>query len=210
MLQPGFAHALTTGNHWADKTEIRNFLHLYPNIVVPFNIHNRPQRHPGFTIIESAAGCKVAVINAIGTVFMHPKNSNPFQGIPALLAQIPEDVKIRIVDFHAEATSEKQAFGHFLDGQASLVYGTHTHCPTADARVLPGGSAFITDVGMTGSYDSVIGLNKERAIERFLTGQRNKFLLAKENLQAHAIAVDINVATGKSLAIRRLSTIVNC
>ncbi|THD42117.1 MAG: TIGR00282 family metallophosphoesterase [Bradyrhizobium sp.] len=160
--------AITLGNHAFDQREALVFIERQPRLIRPANY---PAGTPGrgAAIVESAAGEPVLVVNLLGRVFMPPLD-DPFQRIEQELAACPLGVgcKAAIVDFHAEATSEKQAFGHFVDGRVSLTVGTHTHVPSADARILPGGAGFITEVGMTGDYNSVIGMDKEEPVRRFV------------------------------------------
>jgi metallophosphoesterase (TIGR00282 family) len=162
------ADAITLGNHAFDQREALVFIERQPRLIRPANF---PPGTPGrgAAMIESAGGARVLVVNLLGRIFMPPLD-DPFQRIDFELAACPlgAGCDAAIVDFHAEATSEKQAFGHFVDGRVSLSVGTHTHVPSADARILPGGSGFITEVGMTGDYDSVIGMQKEEPLRRFI------------------------------------------
>ena len=161
------ADAVTLGNHAFDQREALVFIERQPRLIRPANY---PSGTPGrgANLIEAAGGARVLVINLLGRVFMDALD-DPFQRIEQELAACPLGVGCDacVVDFHAEATSEKQAFGHFVDGRVSLVVGTHTHLPTADARVLVHGSGYMSDVGMTGDYDSVIGMDKEEPLRRF-------------------------------------------
>jgi metallophosphoesterase (TIGR00282 family) len=158
--------AITLGNHAFDQREALVFIERQPRLIRPANF---PRGTPGrgANLIEAASGAKVLVVNMMGRVFMDPLD-DPFARIDEELAACPlgTGCDAAIVDFHAEATSEKQAFGHFVDGRVSLVVGTHTHAPTADARILAGGAGFMTDVGMTGDYDSVIGMEKDEPLRR--------------------------------------------
>jgi metallophosphoesterase (TIGR00282 family) len=159
--------AITLGNHAFDQREALVFIERQPRLIRPANY---PAGTPGrgANVFETAAGARVLVINLLGRVFMDALD-DPFQRIEQELSACPLGIgcDASIVDFHAEATSEKQAFGLFVDGRVSLVVGTHTHVPSADARILSGGSGFITEVGMTGDYDSVIGMDKEEPLRRF-------------------------------------------
>jgi metallophosphoesterase (TIGR00282 family) len=167
FLEAG-ADAVTLGNHAFDQKEALNFIDRQPRLLRPVNY---PPGAPGrgAAVIETRAGARALVVNLMGRVFMDALD-DPFRAIDAELAIAPlgKGCDVAIFDFHAEASSEKQAFGHYVDGRASLVVGTHTHAPTADARVFRGGTAFMTDVGMTGDYDSVIGMTKEEPVRRFL------------------------------------------
>jgi hypothetical protein len=159
--------AITLGNHAFDQREALAFIDRQPRLLRPANYPKGAPGH-GAGLIETAGGAKALVINLMGRVFMDPLD-DPFQRVEEELALCPLGVGCDacVVDFHAEATSEKQAFGYFVDGRVSLVACTHTHVPTADARILPGGAAFVTDVGMTGDYESVIGMAKEEPLRRF-------------------------------------------
>ena len=161
------ADVVTTGNHVWDQREIMNTIDDEPRLLRPINY---PAGTPGrgFNVYEDGAGRRVLVVQPMGRLFMDPLD-DPFAAVDALLAKhkLGENVDCIIVDMHAEATSEKMAMGHFCDGRASMVVGTHTHVPTADAQILPGGTAFQTDLGMCGDYDSVIGMQKEVALARF-------------------------------------------
>ncbi|HTJ03208.1 MAG TPA: TIGR00282 family metallophosphoesterase [Methylovirgula sp.] len=161
------ADCVTLGNHAFDQREALNFISHQPRLVRPINY---PQGTPGrgATLIETEAGHRVLVVNAMGRVFMDPLD-DPFALAADEIAACPlqEACDAAVIDFHAETTSEKQAFAHFVDGRVSLVVGTHTHVPTADHQILPQGTGFITDTGMTGDYDSVIGMEKEEPIRRF-------------------------------------------
>ncbi len=162
------ADAVTLGNHAFDQREALVFIDRQPRLVRPANF-NRGTPGRGATLVETKAGHRVLVVNLIGRVFMG-LSRDPFAAAEREIGACPlgEACDAIVVDLHAEATSEKQAMGHFLDGRVSLVVGTHTHVPTADHRILPGGTAFMSDVGMTGDYDSVIGMDKEEPLRRFL------------------------------------------
>lgn len=202
------AHVLTTGNHVWDKKEIFDYLKS-----VPTDSHERPRRvlrpanyapaTPGYGVYQGTlpSGVEYAVLSLQGRVFM-PGNDDPFRAADTLLKSIT--AKIIIVDFHAEATSEKAALGWYLDGRVTAVIGTHTHVPTADNRVLPGGTAYQTDVGMSGPYDSIIGVQKEFVIERFLTGLPNKFEAAKGDPRMAALLIDADPSTGRARSCERL------
>ena len=170
----------TTGNHIWDKKEVVDLLD-HPELLRPANY---PEGNPGhgMHVGETAAGIPVATINLEGQVFMKDLDS-PFRVADRLLEELDPEVKVIMVDFHAEATSEKQAMGFYLDGRASAVLGTHTHVPTADERVLPGGTALITDVGMTGPYLSVIGFRADKVLLRFLRQTKYPFEVAKQDVR---------------------------
>ena len=192
----------SSGNHIWDKREGLPLLDKEPKLLRPANY---PGDNPGkgVHVGETASGVKVATLNLEGQVFMKPLES-PFAVADRLLAELDPEVKVIIVDFHAEATSEKQAIAYYLDGQVSGVFGTHTHVPTADERILAGGTALITDVGMTGPYDGIIGFKAKKVLERFLT-QRNAGLeVAKKDLRLAGAVVEVDVVTGKAVGLVRL------
>lgn len=176
---------LTGGNHIWDKREVLEWISSETRLIRPANY---PPGTPGkgFVIMEMDKNIKVAVINLSGRVFMPPLDC-PFQTIDAVLKKIGNEADFILVDFHAEATSEKVAFGYYTDGRVSAVVGTHTHIQTADARILPGGTAYISDVGMTGTYESVLGIKKELAISSFLTQLPQRFEVAKGHAQLNAV-----------------------
>ncbi len=195
----------TTGNHVWDKKEGVQLLDAHPTLLRPANY---PEGNPGrgWCVGETAAGVPVAVVNLQGQALMQPID-NAFRGADRVLAEIRvahQELRVVVVDMHAEATSEKQAMGWYLDGRATAVLGTHTHVPTADERVLPGGTALQTDVGMTGPYESVIGMRPEKVIERFLYNTPRPFEPAKRGLQLRGALIDADPATGRALAIRRV------
>jgi 2',3'-cyclic-nucleotide 2'-phosphodiesterase len=199
---------LTTGNHIWDKREIMDYFNSAngnPNTRARRVL--RPANYaptvPGIGVFEGTTkgGQKYAVINLQGRVFMQT-NDDPFRKADELLRQITS--KVIVVDIHAEATSEKIALGWYLDGRVTAVLGTHTHVPTADTRVLPKGTAYQTDVGMSGPYDSVIGVQKEQILQRFLTGLPGRFEAAKGDPRFCGVLIDCDPATGRALSIQRL------
>jgi metallophosphoesterase (TIGR00282 family) len=196
-------HLLTSGNHIWDKKESVDFINREEKLIRPANY---PPGAPGqgSTVIQSASGIRVAVLNLEGRVFMNALDC-PFRVAEKEIARLKEITPVVIVDFHAEATSEKMALGAFLDGKASAVLGTHTHVQTADERLLPGGTAYITDVGMTGSFDSVIGIRKELAVEKFLSQMPVRFEVAKKDIRMNCVALEIDEISGKALSIERIS-----
>ena len=167
---------------------------------------NFPDGTPGqgWSIVRTSSGIRIGIINLLGRVFMRYNVDCPFRTLKSLVEQIRKETSIILVDMHAEATSEKIAIGFFIDGQVSAVVGTHTHIQTADEKVLPNGTAYITDLGMTGPYDSVIGQNKEAIIERFLKSMPNKFEVATDDVWLHGVVVDIDEKTGKARNIMRV------
>jgi metallophosphoesterase (TIGR00282 family) len=192
---------ITSGNHIFDKKEIINYLDGTDRLIRPANY---PGGVPGkgVTIIP-VKDTKAAVINIAGLVFMEPILC-PFETIINELNRLPEDIKIIIVDFHAEVTSEKCCMGWYLDGKVSALLGTHTHIPTADERILPNGTGYITDAGMTGPYDSVIGIKKENALKRFLLHVPVRFDTAKKDIRLCGVFLDIDDNTGKCMGIKRI------
>ncbi len=192
----------TSGNHIWDKKESVRALSLEPRLLRPANY---PGDNPGvgMHVGETAAGIPVATINLEGQVFMKPLVS-PFQVADRLLGELPSKVRVILVDFHAEATSEKQALGFHLDGRVSAVVGTHTHVPTGDERLLPAGTAFLTDVGMTGPYESVIGMRIDKVLHRFLHQTPGGFEVAKRDVRLAAVEFDIDESTGRARAVERM------
>jgi len=195
-------HCMTTGNHVWDKREVGELFGHEPRLLRPANY---PDGNPGrgLHVGETAAGVPVATINLEGQVFMRQLDS-PFRAADRLLAEIEGRAKIVFVDFHAEATSEKQAMGFYLDGRVTAVAGTHTHVPTADERLLPGGTAFLTDVGMTGPYEGVIGFRPDKVLARFLLQTPSTFEVAKRDVRIAAMVVDADEATGRARSVERL------
>lgn len=194
---------LTGGNHIWDKKEALALIEEENRLLRPENF---PPGVPGrgHGLWELYAGVKLAVLNLSGRVFM-PSLDCPFRAAEAAVKKIRRTTKLIIVDLHAEATSEKIAFGLFMDGKVSAVLGTHTHVQTADEKVLPGGTAYITDVGMTGPEDSVIGVQKEPILERFLLQMPTRFEVAKGPCMLNAVVLDIDEETGRSAGIERLT-----
>ncbi|MBI4598167.1 MAG: TIGR00282 family metallophosphoesterase [Candidatus Omnitrophica bacterium] len=194
---------LTSGNHVWRKKEAYELLKMDPRVIRPANYPNGAPGS-GSTIVETLAGQKVGVLNVMGRVFMEPLDC-PFRTAEKELERVRLVTPVIIVDMHAEATSEKVAMGWFLDGKVSAVFGTHTHIPTADERILPQGTAFITDVGMTGPYDSVIGRRVDQILERFLSSLPMKSDVADANIQLRGLIVEVHPTTGKALSIERLT-----
>lgn len=192
----------TTGNHVWDKKDVLDILRQEPRLLRP---HNYPAANPGRGVYvgRTPAGIPVATLNLQGRVFMQALD-NPFAIAEELLADLDPEVKVVFVDFHADATSEKQAMGWHLDGRASAVIGTHTHVPTGDERILPGGTAFLTDVGMTGPYESVIGVRADRVLPRFLHQMPTSFDVAKRDVRLAAVVVEVDEESGKASGIQRL------
>ncbi|HEX8287459.1 MAG TPA: TIGR00282 family metallophosphoesterase [Pyrinomonadaceae bacterium] len=192
---------MTSGNHIFDKSEIIPYIEKNSRLIRPANY---PPGTPGKGLfVGEANGHKIALMNLLGRVFMPPVD-DPFRAAEQCLAEIPDDVKIRLVDVHAEATSEKYALGWFLDGRVSAVYGSHTHVQTADERILENGTAYITDIGMTGSYAGVIGMDKHHILERFTKFPARRADHSKGDVWICAIVLDIDEKTGKARKIERL------
>ena len=194
---------LTGGNHIWDRKEIFDFFPHEPRLIRPANF---PSGAPGSGLYCGRAknGVGYAVLNLQGRTFMTPLE-DPFRTAERELAKIPPDVKVIVVDMHAEATSEKQAMGWYLDGKVSAVLGTHTHVPTADNHVLPNGTAYTTDVGMTGPHDSVIGMEKQPIVQRFLDGMPARFSVAEGDVQMNSVLMDVDESTGRARSIERLN-----
>ena len=200
LFAAGF-DVMTSGNHIYSKEEILPYLDANPRLIRPANY---PEESPGSGLfVGEINGYKVAVLNLLGRVFMPPID-DPFRTAQEKINSIPDDVKIRLVDFHAEATSEKYAMGWFLNGKVTAVYGSHTHVQTADERIFDGGTAYITDVGMTGSYDGVIGMDKLDVIERFTKVPAKRAGHAKSDVWICAVVLEVDEATGKAKKITRL------
>jgi len=193
---------LTSGNHIWDKKEIFPYLDKHSRILRPANY---PPGNPGRGCMtaRTRAGEEFAVLNLQGRVFM-PTTDDPFRAADAELAKLSKDIKVIFVDMHGEATSEKVAMGWYLDGRVSAVIGTHTHIPTADEMILPGGTAYQTDAGMTGPFMSVIGVMKEDVIHRFLTQIPVKFESASQDVRLNGTLVDVDSSTGKARSIQRI------
>jgi 2',3'-cyclic-nucleotide 2'-phosphodiesterase len=192
---------LTSGNHIWDRREILEYLPQEPRLLRPGNYVSGPGR--GVYRGTTRSGVECAVMNFQGRVFMGQSDC-PFRTADRELGELPASCKIRIVDMHAEATSEKLAMGWYLDGRVTAVVGTHTHVPTADEAVLPQGTAYITDVGMTGPYDSVIGITKETILQKFLTQMPARFDAAEGDARLSAVLIRADAETGKAASIERL------
>jgi 2',3'-cyclic-nucleotide 2'-phosphodiesterase len=196
-------HVITGGNHTWDKKEILPYFAQQPRLIRPANL---PAGAPGKgrVVTRASNGVRVAVINVMGRVFMTAID-DPFRVVLDEIAAARAETPVIFVDFHAEATSEKVAMGWHLDGRVTAIVGTHTHVQTADERVLPQGTAYLTDVGMTGPHDSVIGVERAAVVQRFLTAMPQRFDTATENPRLSAVLIDADEATGKATAIARLS-----
>jgi metallophosphoesterase (TIGR00282 family) len=201
LLQRAGIQALTLGNHAWGKREIYPYLDTEHRLLRPANY---PPGAPGrgFGMFNCPAGM-VGVIVLQGRTFMEQVD-DPFRAIDAILQDMGQKTRVIFIDFHAEATSEKQAFGWYVDGRVSAVVGTHTHVQTADERILPGGTAYLTDVGLTGPMDSIIGMRRDIVIPKFTSGLPARFEVADEEAQLCAVLIDVDATTGKAQSIRRL------
>lgn len=201
FLQLGI-QAITMGNHTWNKKEIMEFIDDAPYLIRPANF---PENNPGKGIIYlNVNDVEIAIINLQGRTYLEP-NDDPFRKGDELIAEAKERTNVIVIDFHAEATSEKQAFAWYVDGRVSAVIGTHTHTQTADERILPNGTAYITDVGMTGSYDGILGVEKESVINRFLTNMPVRFEVEKKGRkQLNGCIIQIDPLTGKATHIERI------
>lgn len=202
LLRAG-VDCVTLGDHIYKKREIVEILESQTNIVKPANY---PPQAPGrtWTVVKTETGIPVAVISLMGRVYMKPVDC-PFTAADRVLSEIPADVKVRIVDFHAEATSDKQLMGRFLDGKVSAVLGTHTHVATADEQIFPGGTAFQCDVGMTGPHASILGRKIENVLEAAVTFNPVPFTVATDDPRMNGALLEIDQRTGKATKIERLS-----
>ena len=194
-------HILTTGNHVWDKKEALDLLKLDDRIIRPLNF---PASNPGrgFCDFELDNGIRGLIVNLQGRVFMEPVVDNPFTAIDLFLRE--RDEKVILVDFHAEATAEKQAMGFFLEGRVSAILGSHTHVPTDDLRILPRGTAYQSDVGMTGALNSVIGMKKEPIVTKFLTGINQRFEVDRGDMILDMTILDIRADNGKTVAVDKI------
>lgn len=192
---------LTGGNHTWKHKEYAPYLDSHARALRPLNYPEAPGRGLG---LFTAGGRAYAVVNLIGRTFMEPVE-NPFRAAERALAELDGKTRVIIVDMHAEASSEKRAMGWHLDGRVSVVWGTHTHVPTADEEILPAGTAYLTDVGMTGPYASVIGLEPAHAVKKFVTSRPTSYRVAEGNLQVRAVVVDVDDDSGKARSIERLT-----
>lgn len=202
-LISGGVDCITMGDHVYRRREIYSTLETEARIVRPANY---PEGAPGrtSTVIRTRSNIRVGVFNLLGRVFMPPVDC-PFRAADRVLHELPADVRIIVLDFHAEATSDKQVMGRHLDGRVSAVLGTHTHVPTADEMILPGGTAFQCDVGMTGPHESIIGRRIDRVLETTRTFRPTHFEVATDNCQLHGTIVEVDPETGKATSIRRVA-----
>ncbi len=191
----------SSGNHIWDKKEFVPMLNELEHVLRPAN-YPPGNAGKGTAVKTTSSGVPVAVLNLQGQVFMSPIDS-PFRVADELLPDLRRQARVIIVDMHAEATSEKNAIGWYLDGRVSAVIGTHTHVPTADETIRPGGTAYLTDVGMTGAYEGIIGFSREKVIEKFLAQTPRSFEPAKKDIRLSAAVVSVDEETGKAASIER-------
>ncbi len=196
------ADVITSGNHVWDRHEVHRLLDDDPRVLRPANYPD-PAPGGGVYVHEHPAAGPLAVVNLMGRLFMADVG-DPFRAVDEILAELDGHARLVLIDFHAEATSEKIAFGWYVDGRATAVVGTHTHVATADERVLPGGTAYITDVGMTGPYDSVIGVDKAAVIERFRTQRPVRFTPADGDARLCGVLIEADPETGRAVSIERV------
>jgi len=198
---------ITSGNHIYKKREIYDYIERQPRLLKPANY---PPSTPGsgYHIMSDKKNNKIAVINICGRVFIDYFDC-PFRTIDKILSNVRKETPVIIVDFHAEVTSEKVAMGWYLDGRVSAVVGTHTHVQTADERILPGGTAYITDVGMVGPRNSVIGVKKENIIKKFLTMMPQKFTVSEDDYLVNGVVININEKNGRAESINRLNIAID-
>jgi metallophosphoesterase (TIGR00282 family) len=194
---------VTLGDHVYKKIDVVGAMNS-ERLVRPMNL-SADAAGRGFTVVPTNSGVQVCVFALLGRIFMNQLPSNdPFAAADEVLGRIHKSVKVIVCDMHAEASSEKVAMGHYLDGRASLVFGTHTHIPTADAKILPGGTAFISDLGMTGPYDSVLGRRKDRVVKHMVTNMPQPFDVATGDVRMCGVLAEIDEATGKAISIERI------
>lgn len=202
MLNYG-VDVITSGDHVWKYPEIGEWMDEHPQAIRPINY---PEGAPGSgsAIVKSAQGIKVGVINALGRVFLATVDC-PFKTVETEIKKLREQTKIILVDIHAEATSEKVALGYFLDGRVSAVVGTHTHIQTADEQILPGGTAYITDLGMVGPYESVLGRDIDSVLRKFLTQMPTRFPVAKNKIRMCGVLIEVDPESGRALRIERVN-----
>lgn len=204
QIWPMSPDVMTSGNHIWDKKEVLGLLESQPRLLRPANYPDAPGS--GSVVVPSSGGTPVAVLNLQGRVFMPPLDC-PFRTADRELERLKQRAAVVIVDFHAEATSEKNAMGWYLDGRVSAVLGTHTHVPTSDARLLADGTAYVTDVGMTGPINSIIGMKVRPSLDRMLSGRHARFEVAAGPARLSSVVLEVDEGTGRALSIRRLDRV---
>jgi metallophosphoesterase (TIGR00282 family) len=194
---------VTLGDHIYKKQDIVPTLQASERIVRPANLSSHAAGRP-FTCVTTNSGVNVCVFSLLGRIYMNLPADDPFAAADRVLDQMPANVRVAVCDFHAEASSEKVAMGHWLDGRASVIVGTHTHVPTADAKILPGGSAFISDLGMCGPYDSVLGRRKDRVLKYMTTNMPVPFDVATGDVRMCGLLAEVDPETGRALSVERI------
>src|SRR4051812_3380613 len=197
---------ITLGDHVYKKIDIVPTLSNSERVVRPANLSSDAAGRP-WTVVPTNSGVPVAVFCVLGRIYMNLPADNPFATCDRVLNDLPENVRVCVCDIHAEATSEKVALGHWMDGRVSFIVGTHTHIPTADAKVLPGGSAYITDLGMCGPYDSVLGRRKDRVMKYMTTSMPHPFDVATGDVRMCGALAEIDPETGRALSVERVELI---
>jgi metallophosphoesterase (TIGR00282 family) len=194
---------VTLGDHIYKKADIIPTLQTSERIVRPANLANGAAGRP-FTVVNTNSGVGVAVFSVLGRIFMNLPSDDPFAAADRVLQQVPRSVRVCVCDIHAEATSEKVAIGHYLDGRCSVMFGTHTHIPTADAKILPGGSAYISDLGMCGPYDSVLGRRKDRVVKYMTSNMPQPFDVATGDVRLCGALAEVDPETGRAISVVRI------
>ena len=194
---------VTLGDHVYKKADIIPTMQTSERIVRPANLSSGAAGRT-YTVVTTNSGISVAVFSVLGRIFMNLPSDDPFAAADRVLSQIPRHVRVCVCDVHAEASSEKVAMGHWLDGRCSVIFGTHTHIPTADAKILPGGSAYISDLGMCGPYDSVLGRRKDRVVKYMTTNMPQPFDVATGDVRLCGALAEIDPETGRALSIERI------
>jgi 2',3'-cyclic-nucleotide 2'-phosphodiesterase len=194
---------VTLGDHCFRKLDIQSTLQSSERIVRPANLSVEAAGR-GWTVVTTNNGVQVGVFCLLGRIYMNLPSDDPFAAADRVLDQMPENVKCVVCDMHAEASSEKIAMGHWLDGRVSLIVGTHTHIPTADAKILPGGSAYVSDLGMCGPYDSVLGRRKDRVLKYMTTSMPHNFEVATGDVRMCGVIAELDLETGRGLSIERI------
>jgi metallophosphoesterase (TIGR00282 family) len=194
---------VTLGDHLYRRADIIPTMQSSERIVRPANLSPAAAGR-GYTVVQTAGGQSVAVFSLIGRIFVNLPSDDPFAAADRVLSQIPENVRVCVCDVHAEATSEKVALGYWMDGRCSVIFGTHTHIPTADTKILPGGSAYQTDLGMCGPYDSVLGRRKDRVIKYMTTNMPQAFEIATGDVKMCGLIAEVDPETGRAVSVERI------
>jgi metallophosphoesterase (TIGR00282 family) len=207
-ISPGVVDVITMGDHIWDQKEFEHEITGFPNVVRPANLSNK-QPGKGYGVFRNPGGGDIAVINLLGKVFMRESAYCPFEKVEEILHILPRNIKTILVDFHAEATSEKAAMAHFLDGRVTAVFGTHTHVQTSDAKILPGQTAFISDVGMVGAEYSVLGRDVDAVIQKFTTGMPKRLPVNDKGIRLDAVVLSYSYETGKAEKVKNISVFLD-